>query len=61
MRVYFTFLVWFPLSADRFERYRRLQAETDPGTDMDAHPALLHLDAHVGRRGRERPRIGTYT
>lgn len=32
-------------------RYCRSQTETDPGSDMDAHSALLHFDASLGRRG----------
>ena len=35
----------------RQHRHHWPEAEVDPGSDMDADPALLHLHAHVGGRG----------
>ena len=44
----------------RFEWHRRLQIKIDPWPNMDAHLALFHLDAHVGRRRRQSRWQGTY-
>lgn len=44
----------------RFQRHRRLQIKIDPWPNMDAHLALFHLDAHVGRRRWQPRRQRTY-
>ena len=41
-------------SGDRQQSHSRRQPEAHPGSDLDPDPALLHLHAHVGRRGGKR-------
>lgn len=50
-RVDMTSYLSLPLDS-RLKSNSRWEPEADPGSDLDPDPALLHLHAHVGGRGR---------